>query len=639
MSEVYYREALKKGQKDCRAHVARGLSPCLPVMDDFIPEERSMAAIDLGVVEIPSEFVVGTKTRGRVNSFAPNFMPLMDAKTEFSDKWIRLCQAHLAEGIREPIKAYEYMNRYYVEEGNKRVSVLKFFDAPRITAHVFRVLPERAPETELYFEFVEFYRLSCVNFIEFSKKGGYARLQKLLGKGPEEAWSEEEARRFSTVYHYFRQAYAASGGDKLRETAGDAMLAYMEIYGYPSLRGKNAQQIQAMLAPVWEEIALQQEESPVEVRLTPQDKKPGLLQKVFSSGEGKRTRVAFVHDGTPEKSAWTRGHERGREYVQRVLDEHIVTTAYFDAMAAEPERAVEQAVADGNAVVFTTSPRLLTASLRAAVAHPEVTFLNCSLNTSHRYIRTYYARMYEVKFLIGVIAGAMAGDDPIGYLADYPIYGQVAGVNAFAAGVQMVNPRAKIALEWSSVGGSEAALSRLTGRGIRLISSQDLVRWGRDGHTSLGLSLVTEEGSVNLATPLWQWGTYYERLMRLARSHTLQSEYTESRRALNYYWGLSAGVVDLRCSETLPPSVRKLAESLKESISAGICEPFLGPLYSQNGRVLGPDGRLTPEQIIRMDYLLENVDGRIPSYDELTELGKATVDMVGVGRLSRAGRG
>jgi len=218
MSEVYYREALKKGLKEQRARAAKGLSTCLPVLDDFIPAERSMAAADLGVTEIPAEFIVGTKTRGRVNSFAPNFMPVLDVKTEFSDKWIRLCQAHLAEGIREPIKVYEYLNRYYVEEGNKRVSVLKFFDAPRITAHVLRVMPERTPEKELYFEFVEFYRKSRVNYIEFTKKGGYALLQKLLGKAPDEAWSEDEVRRFSTVYHYFRQAYAARACTRRRGT-------------------------------------------------------------------------------------------------------------------------------------------------------------------------------------------------------------------------------------------------------------------------------------------------------------------------------------------------------------------------------------------------------------------------------------
>ena len=635
--ETTYMEALKLGQKEYRACIARGVSPCLPVMDDFVPKELAVSGTDLGLIEIPTEFIVGTKTRGRGNSFAPKFMPLLAPATEFAVKWQRLCDAHMTEGIRDPIKAYEYMNRYYVEEGNKRVSVLKFFGAAQVSAQVTRVLPERNPDTALYFELVDFYRLSGINTIEFSKPGGYTALQKLVGKAPDEPWTEEERRRFNTTFFYFREAYEANGGQKLHSTVGDALLAYMQVYGYARLRGKSGKEIRQELSAVWEEITLQQESEPIDVKLDPQEKKPGLLTKVLSVAEEKYTRVAFIHDGRPDRTAWTRGHERGREYVQRVMDDSIRTTAYFDAMTGEPEAVILRAIEEGNRVLFTTSPRLLTASLRAAAEHPEVTIFNCSLNTSHRYIRTYYARMYEIKFIIGAIAGTLAGSDPVGYMADYPIFGQVAGINAFALGVQMVNPRTSVLLEWSSVGGGEAALKRLTDRGVRLLSSQDLARIGKENSVSLGLSLVSGGEKINLATPLWQWGTYYEQLLRQFRSHSVQSEYKESRRALNYYWGLSAGVVDLRCTDKLPPAAVKLAELLKSSIRDGLCEPFRGPLYSQDGKVLEDGGSLTPEQIINMDYLMENVVGRIPAYDELSELGKATVDMVGIRKAAKDG--
>ena len=632
MSEFYYEDALKRAQKEYRACVGRGVSPYLPVMDDRVPAQASLRGIDLGVVQIPSEFIVGTKTRSRENAFAANYMPLLEQRTEFADKWQQLCRAHLEEGIREPIKAYEYKNRYYVEEGNKRVSVLKYFDAPQIAGRVIRLLPERNEDTELYYEFVDFYRISRINFIEFSHPDGYAELQRLVGKAADDSWTEEERRRFSTAYYFFRQAYEALGGGDLKETPGDAMLAYMEIYGYPSLQGRSAQTIRASLSKVWEEIVLRQEKDPIDIKLTPQEKKPGIIRKVLSS-EPKPTRVAFIHDGNPANSAWTRGHERGREYVQRVLEGEIRTVSYFDAMADDPGKVLDRAIGEGCSVIFTTSPRLISASLHAAVEHPDVTIFNCSLNTSHRYIRTYYARMYEVKFIIGAIAGALAGDDPVGYLADYPIFGQIAGINAFALGAQMVNPRTRVNLEWSTVGGADAALKRLTDRGIRLISSQDLVRVGREGGSSLGLSLISGGGKLNLATPLWQWGSYYEQLLRLIRNRSIQSDYAESSRALNYYWGLSAGVVELRCSDELPPSVKKLASALQAGLCSGLCEPFRGPIYSQSGRVLLGEGRsLTPEQIIGMDFLTENVEGRIPDYEELTELGKATADMMGVVR-------
>jgi basic membrane lipoprotein Med (substrate-binding protein (PBP1-ABC) superfamily) len=237
--------------------------------------------------------------------------------------------------------------------------------------------------------------------------------------------------------------------------------------------------------------------------------------------------------------------------------------------------------------------------------------------------------MYEVKFIIGAIAGSLAGDDPVGYLCDYPIFGQIAGINAFALGVQMTNPRAKVYLEWSSVGGADSALKRLTDQGIRLISSQDLVRRGDEWHSS-GLSLISDGNQVNLATPLWQWGTYYEEILLRVKNRAVKSEYTETSKAMNYYWGISARVVDLRCSEKIPPSAVKMADLLKNSIRTGICNPFEGPLYTQSGRVLENDQLLSPAQIISMDYLMENVKGEIPPYSELSDVAKATVDLVGV---------
>ena len=314
-----------------------------------------------------------------------------------------------------------------------------------------------------------------------------------------------------------------------------------------------------------------------------------------------------------------------------MFGQKIETAAYFNALDGDEDAVISQAIADGSTVLFTTSPRLLPASLRAAVANPKLTILNCALNISHRYIRTYYARMYEAKFIAGVIAGALAGKDDVGYVCDYPIFGQVAGLNAFALGAQTVNPLAKVMLEWSSVGGLQAATERLTGRGIRLISSQDLARLRDQGHTPFGLSLLDGDSRVNLAMPVWQWGVYYETILRRIQDKTFQAEYTGSAKALNYYWGMSAGVVEMRYSDKLPDATRKLAGLIEKSIRAGLCDPFRGPLHDQTGRqIIGKEQTLTPEQVIDMGWLNENVVGAIPSYDELDEAAKATVGISGI---------
>ena len=641
MPEEYYKEALKKGLKEYKACESKGINPYLQVLDEIIPDKLSASGVSVGVIQIPAEFVVGTKTRGRAVSFARNFMPIIEGKSEFCTKWAALCDAHLREGIRDPLKVYEYMNRFYVEEGNKRASVLKFFGAVNLRAEVIRVMPEdrTTKEAELYLEFLDFYKVSKVNYIEFSKKGSYQELQSRLGKSPKEAWDENFRNRFSTAYHYFRLAFEANGGGKLEMTVGDAMLAYIRVYGYPSLYTLSAGEIKRDVAKIWEEITLQEQEDTIEVKLDPDaDKKTPVIKEVLNvlSSKPKKQKVAFLYDKTPEKSGWTMGHEMGRRRVQMVMDDILETTPYFNAMEEDFQAVLEQAIADGNKILFTTSPRMLPVSLRVAVDHPECTILNCSLNTSHRYVRTYYARMYEAKFIIGAIAGTLTESGRVGYICDYPIYGQIAGINAFAQGLQMVNPRAKVVLEWSSVGGASAAMKRLEDQGVHLISAQDSAKLAVWKHGCFGLSHVKDGEQTMLAVPIWRWAVYYETILRQILNKTEKEGYEESTRALNYYWGMSAGVIDVECTDNLPESSKKLSRFLKHGIRSGTCVPFYGPLRMQHGGVIDGEGhRLNLDQIINMDDLMENVIGTIPEYHELTEVGKSTVEAVGVGKAAK----
>ena len=638
MPDKYYRDAQRLGQKEQRACTTKGISPYLPVLDDIISPERSSRFSDMGIINVPAEFIVGTRTAGRTAAFARNFMPLLDPRTEFAIKWERLCTAHLKEGIRDPVKVYEYMNRYYVEEGNKRASVLKFFGAVHIQAEVIRVMPEdrTTKEAEIYMEYLDFYKISKVNYLEFTKKGSYKELQRLLGKAPKEEWDDNLRNRFSSVYYYFRQAYESKGGKKLNITVGDALLAYIRVYGYPSLGSQTGTEIKRSVMKVWEEITLQEQEQTIEVKLHPEEeKKPTVLKKVLPSivTKPRKTKVAFLYDKTPELSGWTMGHEMGRRRVQLVLDDVIETTPYFNAME-NPEEVIEGAIADGNSIIFTTSPVLLPVSLRAAVEHPECTILNCSLNTSHRYVRTYYARMYEPKFIVGAIAGTLTKSGRVGYICDYPIYGQIAGINAFAQGVQMVNPGAKVYLEWSSVGGAEAAMQRLLDQDVHLISAQDFSKLNVWKHASFGLSYVKDGQQSMLAVPIWRWGTYYETMLRRIMDKTAKEEYEESDKALNYYWGMSADVVDVECTDKLPDSAKKLARFLKHGIRSGSCVPFYGPLKTQDGGIIdGPGHQLELEQIINMNELMDNVIGKIPAYKELSDTGKSTVKAVGVDKV------
>ena len=142
-----YKNALKAGQREYKELSARGLDPYPAVLDRRVENAETLSIQHVGVAEIPIERIVGTKSEGRTSAFSAGFMPLLDSTSEFALKWIRLCAEHLSDtGIRDPIECFEYLGDFYVQEGNKRLSVLKYFGAASIAANVKRVLPAPGDE-------------------------------------------------------------------------------------------------------------------------------------------------------------------------------------------------------------------------------------------------------------------------------------------------------------------------------------------------------------------------------------------------------------------------------------------------------------------------------------------------------------
>lgn len=240
MYQEDYRKARQLGQKEARLTQTRGASPYLPVLDEILSAESTCGETDLGLIEIPVELIVGTRSAGRSQCFSHSFYPLMDEDSEFAHKWIALCKAHLSDGITDPIKVYEYMHIFYVVEGHKRVSVLRYFGAVSISAEVTRILPARdgSRASNIYYEYADFYQLSQINYLWFSGTGRFARLQEAVGKGPEEPWTADERRKFFRFYTQFSALYGDKSAKELstRLTVADAMLLFLEFFGYDQVK-------------------------------------------------------------------------------------------------------------------------------------------------------------------------------------------------------------------------------------------------------------------------------------------------------------------------------------------------------------------------------------------------------------------
>ena len=409
-----YKNALKSGQRAYRACVARGQSPYLAVLDDILVNVNIVSQEPLGLVEIPAESIVGTKTSGRHTAFAPNFMPLLEADTEFAAKWSNLCEAHLEEGIQNPILAYEFMNRFYVQEGNKRVSVLKYYGAVKIAGTVTRLIPARndSLENRIYYEFLDFYKLSQINYVHFSRTGGYAKLQTLVCKASGESWTEDDRLNFSAFYTVFRQQFIALGGHDLKLTTGDGLLVYLSVYRYADACEATPAQVKENLEKLWTEVKVLTEPQAVELSLEPAPSagEPLLSKLNIFSSKPSELKVAFLHENNAENSAWVRNHNKGRDALEQAFPDRLTTTTLENVNPeVDAEQALEELAHDSVDVVFTTSARMHTACLKVAAQHPKIRILNCSLNAPHPLVRTYYPRAYEVTYLLGLLAGPRPG--------------------------------------------------------------------------------------------------------------------------------------------------------------------------------------------------------------------------------------
>lgn len=626
-----YNKAFRLGKRDYQARMHRGVKPTLLVLDDIIPKKGAYSEESLGLVQIPIEQIVGTKSVGRSNSFAGNFMPILPESSEFAYKWMSLSKSHVKEGIHDPIKAYEYMNRFYVAEGNKRVSVMKYFGAVSIPGEVIRIVPKQTEEKEnkIYYEFLEFYKAAPINYIWFSQTGSFAKLQEAVGKEPGEEWSEEDLLKFSSIYTRFKSEYQTQGGGKLNITPGDAFLAFITLYGYDDIDEKTSNERKELITNCWEEFELLQEEQDISLKMQPNQEKRPLLNFLFSSGTSK-LKIAFLYEKTPGTSAWTYAHELGRFHLEETFPDEVNTVCYENTTAENVDTFLEDAVANGCNLIFTTTPSMAQASVKAAVANPDVRILNCSLNTSHRYIRTYYSRMHEAKFLMGAIAGAMAENNRLTYIADYPIYGSIANINAFALGAQMVNPRAEVYLEWSTM--KEVDIEeKIRETNSSCVSGRDMMI-PEEASRFFGIYRMEDGHLRNLAMPLWHWGKFYEQLIRTIMNGTWKYDDDSSdMKAINYWWGMSAGVIDVVCSQYLPTGTKRLVELLRSTIMSEEFNPFSGILLSQTGIVQDdPDRSLLPEEIMTMDWLSENVIGSIPEKEELKEQAEPVIQQQGV---------
>ena len=175
----------------------------------------------------------------------------------------------------------------------------------------------------------------------------------------------------------------------------------------------------------------------------------------------------------------------------------------------------------------------------------------------------------------------------------------------------------------------------LKDKDVRVISNRDIptneMRYMRHGR--YGTLLVDDDGAlVPLASPCWMWGKLYEDIV----DSVLSGGWTQNRsapEAINYWWGMSSGAIEVAMTDRVPSGVKALAEALALQLRTGELDIFAREIFAQDGRRINDGtGTLDTRSLLEMDWLCDIVEGRIPAYDELLPVSRPLVRELGVFR-------
>nr|MCR5627959.1 BMP family ABC transporter substrate-binding protein [Lachnospiraceae bacterium] len=651
-----YMDAKKLGDSAVRRAKARGESPYLPVLDSFLDQSEIAGESALGVIELPISMIKGNKSEDRNNAFASNFMPIFQADSEFGVKWSNLYDALQTEGVNTAIKVYEYLNNYYVLEGNKRVSVSKYIGTEYIPADVTRLIPLKSEEKniQVYYEYMEFYEATKNFEIIMNEKGEYARLCEIFGYAPGEIWEDDDRLNLKSAYIRFKQAYASVEKKYEELSLGESFLIYLSIFPPKTVLDSSKNEIIANIKLARNEIQTDTDIKDIDfVDTASEEKAIGGIMGFFGLGgpkytEDKPLKVAFIYGAGVDESRWIDSHEAGRIYVEEALGEKVVTKSYTTREKnGDIENVLKEAIDDKNEVIITVAPYMMSQTLRAAVENPSIKFLNYSVGVTSSSVRSYSAKLYEGTFLMGMLAAnelllnAKPGEaHRIGYLADYPTNGSISNINAFAIGASIIDPTCRISLKWSSAEADKNYIGDWKNEGVRIYSDVDYTE-GADPLKRPGVYMTDDEGNnIYLGAPYYRWGRYYSQILQSVLNGSFDALSIAGGKVTNYLFGLSSGVVDIRVGD-IPHQTKKLLELMKTGLVSGAVNPFSGELRSKDGIVLKNEEdrkslvtdnlkKMAVDEIVTMNWLNENIDGGIPTVEELDELGRKMVKLLGV---------
>lgn len=327
----------------------------------------------------------------------------------------------------------------------------------------------------------------------------------------------------------------------------------------------------------------------------------------------EKTKVGFILNGSINDHSWGQAHYEGMEQCADTLNLEVY---YRENVPADEQcrECIEELISQGCEIIICNSFGFGDYVLAAAEEHRDIYFFHATGVEETDNLATYFGRIYQMRYLSGIVAGLQTDTDEIGYVAAYPIPEVIRGINAFTLGVREVNPDANVYVEWTQswTGDTEAeaATEKLLAEHpidvltIHTDTNRTLEIAEERGIWCIGYNMDNYEMYPNtfLTAPVFEWENFYE-------PHIL--ECLQGKFVGEHYWdGAETGIVSLAfLSRNVKSGIQTRVDEETQKFRSGTFDVFYGPVMDTEGnvRVREMESMTDSEMLNSFDWYVEGV--------------------------------
>ncbi len=330
---------------------------------------------------------------------------------------------------------------------------------------------------------------------------------------------------------------------------------------------------------------------------------------------GKVVKVGFVFTGPIGDGGWTQEHNRGRLAVEKELG---VETLYKESVpnTEESKKVMRDMIDQGANMIFATSFGYMDYMLEVAAENPDVAFFHAGGYKNAPNAVNYLGKMYQARYVTGIVAGMKTQTDKIGYIAAFEIPEVIRGINAFTLGVRSVNPDATVEIiwthNWNDPPREKEASIALIDNGCDVIAQHQTGPANLQAAESRGVWGIGYHADMNDAAPeacltsaYWNWGPYYVREVKAFMEGTWKAE--------NFWQGYDMDIVRTApLGKNVPEGAAEKVAEIEAKLKDGSFEVFTGPIKDNLGVLRIKAGEVPGiGDLLGMSFLVEGVIGKI----------------------------